>query len=250
MTNCRRRGLIAALGLLSGRAAWAGVTVTVYTNVDFPPFVIDPDTGIYPELVAWLNRRRPGGLQFRLARLPRVRLQQAVERGELDGIVIGMMPAWFDDLEERKYLWTAPFYDDGFMLVSPRERPVHREHPGLQGGTRIGTTFGYVYPGLAAWLERHRLQRDDAPSEAVNLEKLLKGRFAAAVLTASVFRHAQRQRKIDDLVAEPLNEVRSQRRFLVPRSQARVHEAIAPLLQAIGSDPQWQAVLARYPSVP
>lgn len=249
MTNRRRRGLIAALGLLSCTTAWGDQTVTVYTNANFAPFVIDAQTGLYPEMVAWLNRRRPAGLRFRLAHLPRVRLQQAVERGELDGIVIGMMPAWFDDPDERKYLWTAPFYSDGFVLVSPAAKPVPRDAPGLPAGTRIGTTFGYVYPGSTAWLQKHQLQREDAPSEAVNLEKLLKGRFAAAVLTASVFRHAQQRLEVP-LHAEPLNEARSQRRFLVPRSQRAVFERIAPLLKDIAADAEWQAVLARYPSVP
>jgi hypothetical protein len=63
------------------------------------PLVLPDGSGIYPDMVAYLNRQKLDGLSFKLVYLPRKRLQ--FKSGELDGIVIGMMPHWFDDSAEK-----------------------------------------------------------------------------------------------------------------------------------------------------
>ena len=65
-------------------------TITVYTSANFAPLVIDGSRGIYYEAIDYLNKQAGDGTQFRLAYLPRKRLQMRLEDGTLDGIVIGM----------------------------------------------------------------------------------------------------------------------------------------------------------------
>ena len=67
-------------------------TVAVYTSANFAPLMLDSARGIYPDLIAYLNRKKSGDYTFKLVYLPRKRLQVKLEEGSLDGIVIGMMP--------------------------------------------------------------------------------------------------------------------------------------------------------------
>ncbi|MTV41585.1 hypothetical protein [Duganella radicis] len=101
-------------------------TIFVYTSAQVAPLVLADGTGIYPDMVAWLNRQKPGDLQFKLIYLPRKRLQLKAESGQLDGIIIGMMPHWFDDGAQKKYLWTAPFALDRYMVALPARQTERR----------------------------------------------------------------------------------------------------------------------------
>ena len=104
-------------------------TITVYTSANFAPLVIDGSRGIYYEAIDYLNKQAGDGTQFRLAYLPRKRLQMRLEDGTLDGIVIGMMPQWFDDVAQKKYLWTTAFAIDHFVLVSRTDHPLAIDAP-------------------------------------------------------------------------------------------------------------------------
>src|SRR5262249_45558474 len=97
----------AVLTLLSVQVSRAE-TVTVYTSSISAPLMVGESEGIYRDLVAYLNRQKLG-ITFLLSYLPRKRLQLMVEKGKLDGIVIGMMPQWFNDAQQKRYLWTGSF---------------------------------------------------------------------------------------------------------------------------------------------
>jgi polar amino acid transport system substrate-binding protein len=88
-------GLTALLCLAVGQCR--AEAITVYTSANFAPLLIDDKRGLYPDLINCLNRQKLGDLSFKLVYMPRKRLQVKLEEGSIDGIVIGMMPQWFDD---------------------------------------------------------------------------------------------------------------------------------------------------------
>lgn len=221
--------------------------VTVYTSANIAPLVIAGERGIYPDLIAYLNRLPLDGLTLKLAYLPRKRLQKQLEDGKLDGIVIGMMPQWFDDAAQQKYLWTAGFAIDRFVLVSRLERPVHPDVSGALAGRSIGLTFGYVYPGIDEWIQRHGLVRHDAQSEEMNLEKLRLGRVDCVAAAESVTRYYLRNNGLAgkfQLVALPSQP--TERRFLAPHAKSAVFEKLAPVIRKLKDDPAWQRIAATY----
>ena len=116
-----------------------GEVVNVYTSAQVAPLITQDGKGVYPDMVAYLNRQKLGALSFRLIYLPRKRLQMKVENGELDGIVIGMMPHWFDDAAQKKYLWTAPFAVDRYVIALRRGQ---RYVPGALSGKSLGMVLG------------------------------------------------------------------------------------------------------------
>lgn len=250
--------LAAALlsGVLSGvvigvaHAEARSEEVVVYTNATFPPLVIQGTpgrAGIYPDLIAYLNSGRVPGLTFRLSHLPRKRLQKMLEDQQLDGIVIGMSPQWFDDDAQTRYLWTAPFSIDRFVLA---RRPALT--PGAPvPGQAIGMVLGYVYPGVDKWAREQGLQRQDAYSEEANLEKLRLGRVDYALVAESVLNyyhktHAARFPRELPFASDVMPSRPTDRRFLVPHSKAAVYDKLAPAIRKLKDDPAWHKVLAQY----
>jgi polar amino acid transport system substrate-binding protein len=222
-------------------------TVTVYTSANFAPLVIDGTRGIYHEAIDYLNKQAVDGTTFRLAYLPRKRLQMRLEEGSLDGIVIGMMPQWFDDVAQKKYLWTQPFAIDHFVLVSRSEKPVRLGAPGTLSGRSIGLTLGYVYPGIDDWIQRHGLLRQDAMSEEINLEKLRRGRIDCVAVSESTARYFVRLHGLNGSFAiEDLPGRATERRFMIPLGRHDLFDKVAPLVRRMREDPQWLRMTSKY----
>lgn len=233
---------------------WAGVlcgaaraeVIPVYTSAQVAPLVLADGSGIYPDMVAYLNRQKLDGLRFKLFYLPRKRLQMKVEHGDLDGIVIGMMPHWFDDAAQKKYLWTAPFALDRYVVVLPPDSRYKPGSTGLLAGRTLGTVLGYSYPDLAEWMAQQDAVRTDALSDEHNLEKLRLGRLDSAALAESVLRYYRKHHPADRLLAYPLPSRQTERRFLVPHRMKAVYDQIAPVLRKVKDDPEWQRMMLHY----
>jgi hypothetical protein len=71
--------LLLAISLLLPAAR--AETVTVYTSANFAPLVIDGTRGIYYDAIDYLNQQSTDGTKYRLAYLPRKRLQMRLEDG-------------------------------------------------------------------------------------------------------------------------------------------------------------------------
>lgn len=236
--------LCAMLTALPARAE----VVNVYTSANFAPLLIGGGgQGLYPDLIDYLNRQQLGDLSFRLNYLPRKRLQMQLENGKLDGIVIGMMPAWLNDEAQRKYLWTTPFAIDRFVLVSRREQPANPAVAGALYGKTIGLTLGYVYPGIDEWIRREGLHRADALSEEINLEKLRLDRIDCVAVSESVARYYLKSHNAENrFTLFNLPGRQTERRFLVPQGQAEVYERLAPVIRKLKDDPAWLRILSKY----
>lgn len=221
-------------------------TVNVYTAANFAPLMLADGRGLYPDLIAHLNRHS-GSLQYQLRYLPRKRLQVMLEDGTLDGIVIGMMPEWLNDREQTRYKWTAAFANDRFALVSLASRPVDPGKAAIFAHGTIGVTTGYVYPGLDSWFSSLRLTRTDGASDEKNIEKLLLGRIDCVLVAESMARyyvrhhHQGKQLRIFVMPGEP-----TERRFLVQHRDARLFEPLSAMVRKLREDPQWRKAAAAY----
>ncbi|NHZ35438.1 substrate-binding periplasmic protein [Massilia rubra] len=221
--------------------------VTVYTSASFAPLMLADGRGMYPDLIDYLNERKLGTFTFRLRYMPRKRLQVKLEDGSIDGMVIGMMPEWFDDVEQKKYLWSVPFATDRYALVSLAAKPVSPDAPAGLVGASVGITRGYHYPGIDAWLDSSRMLRSEGPSDEKNLEKLLLGRLDCVVVAESMARYFMRANGMTArLHLVTLASAPTERRMLAPRSQAAAFDKVAPVLKKLKNDPAWQRIVATY----
>jgi polar amino acid transport system substrate-binding protein len=237
--------------LLLVLAAWCqafahGAEVIVYTSSSSPPLIVGDSGGIYRDMVAYLNRQKLGHT-FRLAYIPRKRLQVKVEDGSLDGIVIGMMPDWFGDSAQSRYLWTVPFQQDRFQMVVPVDSRIRAEAPASMRGRTAGLVLGYAYPGIEEWIEQKGLVRSFAPSEETSLEKLTLKRVDSVIVSELVARYYIRRHKLQNKFRMfSLPAVGTERRFLVPQNQRAVYDILAPVIKKIRDDPEWQRMMDNY----
>lgn len=243
----RRMVILAMLlaGALHGTAK--GEVVNVYTSARVAPLRLEDGRGIYADMIEYLNRKKLGDLSFKLVYLPRKRLQLQVENGELDGIVIGMMPPWFDDVAQKKYLWTVPFALDRYVIVQQSGQPYSDKAPGALSARSLGMVLGYNYPDLDDWMRRQGLVRSDAVSDEHNLEKLRLHRLDSVAAAESVVRYYMKVHTLQgQFQLHELPSRQTERRFLVPHSKAAVYNKIAPVLRKLKDDPEWQRYAAKY----
>ncbi|MFC3609255.1 substrate-binding periplasmic protein [Stutzerimonas tarimensis] len=135
-----------------------------------------PINGIFHDIYQRIGEKV--GREVELLTMPRQRLQQAVERGEID-VRCYVSPAWLTESHHR-YIWSMPFMIQRDVLVAraPATLPVEPEQ---LSGQRIGTVLGFVYTSLQPLFDSGTLIREDARTQEQVLAMLRAGRLDYAV---------------------------------------------------------------------
>ncbi|EJN18582.1 periplasmic component of amino acid ABC-type transporter/signal transduction system [Pseudomonas sp. GM79] len=110
--------------------------------------------------------------------LPRARVQNAMDHGEVD-IRCHVSPSWLPNLS-GDYSWSVPLLVQRDLLIGRRDSPTSVNLASLPRQS-IGTVRGYNYPTLQPLFDSDRLHREDARNQEQVLEKLLAGRYHYAV---------------------------------------------------------------------
>lgn len=190
-------------------------------------------------------------LQMRLAQkvgrraemlvLPRLRVQQALVRGEID-VRCYVNPAWLTE-SHHQYIWSLPILLQHDLIVGR-----HDEQPPPAGlrGQRLGTVLGFSYPNLEPLFTSGELQRDDARTQEQVLEKLAAGRYRYAVsnqLALDWFNRRQPEgrklRAFDEIAVDLIS--------CIVRDEPDVPtQALLRALVQMKQDGEFEAILARY----
>ena len=173
--------------------------------------------------------------------LPRQRVQQVLERGEID-VRCYVNPAWIKE-SHYQYIWSLPFMVQRDLLVSRHDETTL---PGSHSGERIGTVLGFIYPTLEPQIASGLVQRDDARTQELALEKLEAGRYRFAVsnqLTLDWFNRGQtparRLRPIGELAADLIS-------CLVRDEPDVPTQRLLRAMVQMKQDGEFDAILARY----
>lgn len=239
-------GLLLSLLTLN---AFAKEVIKVYTYHLKPPFVVREATrdGLYFDAINYFNSKN-NQYQFELHYLPRRRLDLMVNAGTLDGLVIGVNPLWFNDKQERKYLWTGTLLHDVDEVISTKEKAF--EYTGLESltGLRVGLVLGYYYFGVSEMATAGKLSRDDASSEDHNFKKLLANRIDVAIISRSnhdfVMKHQPELVGKFSISSKPHDQY--ERRIMIPLSMTKVHQVLSTILPQMHSDPVWKERIGTY----
>ena len=135
-----------------------------------------PTQGILHDIMLSLATQVGMPAQFHV--LPRARVQNAMDHGEVD-IRCHVSPSWLPNLS-GDYSWSVPLLVQRDLLIGRRESPTSVNLAGLQRQS-IGTVRGYNYPTLQPLFDADRLHREDARNQEQVLDKLLAGRYHYAV---------------------------------------------------------------------
>ncbi|MES2128311.1 MAG: hypothetical protein V4463_13670 [Pseudomonadota bacterium] len=239
------RHLLLCCLLFAGVRAGAA-DYTLYAYHLKPPYIIDRDkqVGLYFDMARYLNQHLTQH-HFTTVYLPRRRLEMELELGRLNGMVIGVNPSWFKDDSRTRYLWSPPIVHDEDVVVSLASKPVEYEGPESLVGRHIGLSLGYYYFGVDELVRAGRIQRDDAINEEVTLDKLVRQRVDAAIVTRRtldiLLRTHPAWRKLFHVAKKPHDEF--DRMILIPKEFATLAPELTAVLGPLMHDPAWIKML-------
>ncbi|WP_085655240.1 MULTISPECIES: ABC transporter substrate-binding protein [unclassified Pseudomonas] len=135
-----------------------------------------PTQGILYDMMLSLATQVGVPAQFHV--LPRARVQNAMEHGEVD-VRCYAAQSWLPNLS-GDYIWSLPLFFQRDLLIS-RQDQLPNADPAHLPRQSIGTVLGYSYPTLQPIFDADRLWREDARNQEQVLDKLLAGRYRYAV---------------------------------------------------------------------
>ena len=135
-----------------------------------------PTQGILQDVMVSLATQVGVPAEFHV--LPRARVQNAMEHGEVD-VRCYAAQSWQPN-QSGDYIWSIPLWTQPDMLIS-RPDPLTAVVAAHLSRQSIGTVHGYSYPTLQPLFDTGRLLREDARNQEQVLEKLLAGRYRYAV---------------------------------------------------------------------
>ncbi|WP_194787829.1 substrate-binding periplasmic protein [Pseudomonas sp. UFMG81] len=135
-----------------------------------------PVEGILFELMQAIAREAGVRPQYHV--MARLRLQEAIEHGDID-VRCYVSTQWLTD-RPGDYLWSIPLLEQRDLLVGRpgNSGPVTPDNLPRQA---IGTVLGYSYPTLDPLFARGQLLREDSRNQLLALQKLQAGRYRHAV---------------------------------------------------------------------
>ena len=172
---------------------------------------------------------------------PRLRIQQMLERGEID-VRCYVNPAWLSE-SHHQYIWSVPFMVQRDLLVGRSQQQVQLSR--MQGET-IGTVLGFTYPGLDPLFASGQLQRDDARTQELALAKLQARRYDYAISNELTLQWFNRQQPAGDKL-QPLQEVAADLVACIVRDEPDVPTmALLRALVQMKQAGEFEQILARY----
>ncbi|MDI3401566.1 transporter substrate-binding domain-containing protein [Pseudomonas sp. V88_4] len=135
-----------------------------------------PTQGILYDMMLSLATQVGVPAQFHV--LPRARVQNAMEHGEVD-VRCYAAQSWLPN-QSGDYIWSIPLLFQRDLLISRQDQPPSAD-PAHLPRQSIGTVLGYSYPTLQPLFDTDRLWREDARNQEQVLDKLLAGRYRYAV---------------------------------------------------------------------
>ena len=136
----------------------------------------EPDDGILFRIMTSLAAQVGSPAEFHV--LPRLRLQAAMESGQVD-VRCYTSQSWGPNLS-GDYIWSLPLITQKDYLIGSSEHRLPQD-PGQLAVQKLGTVLGYSYPTLQPYFDSRRLIRDDGRNQVQVLMKLNAGRYDYAV---------------------------------------------------------------------
>lgn len=251
-----RRRAIARIALATGSGlglhgpARARQSLDLLTHYDYPPFITVAGQGLSYDLAQALSTALADlSPSIPLTLLPRRRLDLTLQQPAWQGVVPWVVPAWFGDESESRFLWSPPLLADTDLVLSLKSRPVEFNSPSSLRGLKLGGVAGHRYPDVEAMIDAGELTREDAINTEQNLRKLLRGRVDVIFLSASGLPWWQQQ--LPEMAAslhiakQPRNSYL--RRALISRALPKpMQDRLLTVLAGLREQRAWQTRLAHY----
>ena len=222
--------------------------IAIYTYHLKPPLITDVNTkkGLYFDFTNRLNSLSEK-YQFETIFVPRKRIDRMLENNNLDGILLGVNPLWFNDTDETKFLWTSRIFTDRDEVISLASHAIEYSDKNALKGKVFGGVRGFYYYGINELVSKNEITRVDTVREEDLFTMLLNHRINSAIVSRSTFdflvKYNNWQGKF--YLSKKPHDI-FDRRILVPKANAELYQHIEPLIETLQFDKSWQALIAQY----
>ena len=234
--------LIASFGLQ------AKDTIYLYTYHKKPPFITDVNSkqGLYFDLADSMTELSDK-YKFETVFVPRKRLNVLVEKQALDGLVVGVMPVWFRDKLEKKYLWSTGFYPDRDEFVSLKALPFEYKGKSSLKGKIVGSVAGHYYREINEGVKAGDLLRIDTVGELEVLQLIEKQRVDFGLVSQSVFKYLKKGEVVQDIFhASTIPHDQFIRRAFTTRNQTLYFDEFNLRLQQLVESGELTSLINKY----
>lgn len=182
------------------------------------------------------------GRRAELLVMPRLREQRMLVRGEID-VRCYVNPAWLTE-SHHQYIWSLPFMVQHDLIVGRQNESAFAREQLL--GQRLGTVLGFSYPRLEPLFASGELQREDARTQSLVLDKLTAGRYRFAVSNRLSLDWFNRRKPTDERL-RALGEIDAEPISCIIRNEPDVPtQALLRAMVQMKQDGEFEAILARY----
>ena len=246
--SSRLATILALIFFLMGTPLYADHVVPIYTYHTHAPFMIGPDQGLSFDLAIYLEEKSEGKYRFVVSPMSRLRLNKEIAEHEVI-IVPWVNPAWFRDIDEKKYSWTsASVMEDGNALVSHKDNPIVYEGPTSLDNRVLGGVSGHLYAEIDSYIAATgKIRRVNADNHRQNFIKLSKRRIDATITPRSGALYLIKKEGFEDqLFLSPKPHSRYQRKLMIPGRDPELMTWLNRVISDMASDPGWQKILKKY----
>ena len=222
--------------------------ITIYAYHLKPPYIINvvEERGLYFDFSRYLNSKA-GLYQFQTRFMPRKRIEVYLNRGELNGILIGVNPVWFKDKAQTKYLWTSTIFQDQDEVVSLAQAPVEYLGPKSLEGLNLGGVLGFYYFGISEAVEAGDIKRTDLENESSVLQMLIYKRIDSGIVSRSTLDYLVKENDWQgQFHLSSISHDKYSRHILLPLKYSKLYKYIESIIVNINDDPMWQKMRLKY----
>ncbi|MCI2284659.1 hypothetical protein L3081_16275 [Colwellia sp. MSW7] len=122
------------------------VNVDMYVYHLQPPYALNTatKTGMFFDFADYINSKTER-YHFTIVYVPRKRIGSMLKDGKLNGVLLGVNPLWFNDINETKFLWTGSFSEDQDEVVSSVDNSIEYTGADSLSGKVMAGVRGFYY---------------------------------------------------------------------------------------------------------
>lgn len=226
-------------------------SIVIYTYHDKPPYFFrNPTTGelqgVYADLINMVNDRLSSPI-LELEYLPRRRLNLMLENNRLIGGVVGVNPLWFDDINQRRYVWSRSFMVDEDVIVIRDDSSIGYQQPDDLAGLHIALVEGLYYWGVTELIEDSLVRASITATELQNLQMVARQRVDASIVGMLTFEHYDANEVFDvklRYLSTPHD--RFERSIFLTGMERPQATGLMRAIDDVISDSTWQSRVAEY----
>ncbi len=185
------------------------------------------------------------GAEAQIVILPPKRSEAALAANAVD-LQCLVSPSWMVDSYPAQF-WSVALFRMEDVWVAPANYAGGQIRPNQAAGASVGLVISYAYPDLEPALRSGQLRREDALSQELVLEKLLRGRSDYAVVNSLIALWFNKGLPASSAKLQLQQTLSStQTHCLLSKQPGLAPERIKAAVQRLVASGQLQAILGRY----